>query len=117
MASSRALVGGVLGVPVGFGIDYVWSAFRLPGYGQIVAPIGHRASGATVYLGVDDLLEIGVGGLLAIVGARSKNPTLTGLGVGAAVGVVATKIFETMGVAVVPAACGSKVTLPDFTTC
>jgi hypothetical protein len=104
----------------GFGLNYMWEAFRLPGYGVIAynQPLGVSVTGGNIYLGADDVAQIILGGAVAVAGARTKNATLTGLGVGTAVGVATTKAFETQGVGIIPAACATKVgALPDLAKC
>ena len=107
-ALDTALAVGV-GVLSGLGTDYLWSTLKLPGYGQIAFPIGLRNDGESLDMGVDDLIEIGIGGAVTAYGvyrkAKKKNGTNTIVGgLGFIGGVLLTKVFEKYGAGVTPIA-------------
>jgi len=94
------------GTFVGFGVNYLWEVFRLPGYGVEVVPIGDGQ-----YLGADDLAEIAIGGVIAIAGSgiipkTTRNYHYVGLGTGIIAGTLLTKLFERKGSGVLPITFG-----------
>lgn len=84
------------GVAEGLGLNYVWEALKLPGYGigvieGIQGPVG------VVGLGADDLIELAIGGLVAAYGYKTKNTKRMAQGAGIMTGIGVTKLFEAYG--------------------
>ncbi len=99
-AGRRALIGLGVGVLSGLGLKYIWEAAKGPGYGSILFKVSDANNGT--YFGVDDAIGAGIGGAIALVGARKKDSMLTGVGTGTALGIVANKLLEVSGVTVCP---------------
>lgn len=120
-ARTRGAVGFGIGLFAGLGLKYLWEVFRLPGYGVIAynQPIGTNPSGVPLYVGVDDIAGVAIGGGVAVVGRRANNATLSGMGVGTAVGVLLNKALEAQGAGIIPIACAPLMVgkIPDFTKC
>jgi hypothetical protein len=108
------LTGFATGVPSGVGVYFLSQMFKAPGlYGQQafqlsptgqaccggVAPCSGGAAppGGPVYMGTDNLVYIGAGAVIGVVGVLLHKPTLAGWGAGMAVGYLGGKLTEILG--------------------
>lgn len=101
-----------VGVLAGMGTDYIWSALKLPGYGQIAFNIGKRQDGQPLDMGYDDLIELGMGGIVTVYGCWKKRGNVTAGGVGFIGGVLITKLLEAYGAGVTPVQPPADVYVP-----
>jgi len=80
------------GLFAGAGVNYFWEILELPGYGESVFTLIPEPR---VDVGVDDIVEMGIGGGIAVAGYLANRTDLVAFGGGFAVGVFLTKIAET----------------------
>jgi hypothetical protein len=80
----------LIGILAAMGANYLWEIFKLPGYDMRVFNLPTTTHPTS--FGADDLLLIGIGAIIIILGRKNREIAL--FGIGWIFGIVLTKILE-----------------------
>jgi hypothetical protein len=98
MAWPERLLGFGGGIALGLVLNSVWERLRLPGYGVKVFQISPGTGGPTppceVWMGADDLAQLGIGGTVGAGGLIARSSVTSWLGGGMVTASLARKIYE-----------------------
>lgn len=85
------------GVFTGIGVNYLWEALRLPGYGVDVGIPPIQGPVNLVGIGVDDIIIAATGATISVYGWRTDSKEMIFLGAGIVGGLALTKVLEAYG--------------------
>jgi hypothetical protein len=98
MPWTERLLGLGAGLAFGWVLNKAWEFWRLPGYDihvfKISSGTGTPNPPCEVYMGADDLAQLGISGTIGAAGLIARSSAVSWVGGGMAVGTLLTKVQE-----------------------